>query len=89
MLYAVAAAIVPAETDLGAAWTSTFMLVATCKWLSCSVPASATTMGVYMSLKLPWPSVSSVVPFSNSSFNALGGRGLVGMRQVKGASLWT
>jgi hypothetical protein len=46
MLYAVAAAMVPGETDFGAACTSTFMLVATCKWLSCSVPASATTIGV-------------------------------------------
>lgn len=89
MLYAVAAAIVPGATLLGAACTKTFILVLTCRWLNCSVPASATTMGVYTSLRLPCPSVESVVPFSNSSFRAEGGNGFVGIRQVSGASLWT
>jgi hypothetical protein len=44
--YAVAAATIPGATDLGAAWTSTFMLVLTWRWLNCSVPVNATIMGV-------------------------------------------
>jgi hypothetical protein len=44
--YAVAAAIVPGATDLGAACTNTFMLVLTWRWLNCSVPVNATIMGV-------------------------------------------
>ena len=85
--YAVAAAMVPGATLFGAACTSTFRFVLTCRWLSCNVPANATTIGVYISLKLPCPSVSSVVPFSNSSFSAEGGNGFVGIRHVSGASL--
>jgi hypothetical protein len=46
ILYAVAAAIVPGATLFGAACTSTFRFVLTCKWLSCNVPVNATIMGV-------------------------------------------
>lgn len=55
--YAVAAAIVPGEMLFGTACSSTFSVFETCKWLSCNVPLNAITMGVYISLRLPCPSV--------------------------------
>jgi hypothetical protein len=79
---------VPGDTLLGAACTSRFRLLPTCRWLSWSVPASAIIKGVY---KLDWePNAPSWLSVSTllKSGTTEGGSGLEGMRHVRGASLW-
>jgi hypothetical protein len=80
---------VPGDTLFGAACTRRFTKFPTCKWLNCNVPDKATTSGVYSVDCVPSaPScvLSSLTRYSRS--RTLGGRGLDGMRQDKGASLW-
>jgi hypothetical protein len=87
MLYAVAASTPPFGAEL--ACTSKLRLFPTCRWLSCSVPASAMIKGVYSVDCVP--SAPSCVASSETLYSCSigeGGKGREGMRHVRGASLW-
>ena len=67
----------------GLVWSRTFNCGLTCKWLSCRVPLNANIKGIKVSVELAGCEAEELWSMASAEDN-----GWVGIRHVRGASLW-